>query len=470
MAIIGIEEQEFVEKLYTVVSPSEPISSIEHLIGREKELERVRKALLVPGKNVFIHGERGIGKSSLASSSATLYQSADKTYLDVSCSTDTTVKSLVTTIAMQAMDNYGSENRTQKNTTQINLRFLRFTSETTLTRSSIEAQLHTLSDAIELMREVAAIHSDKPICVVDEVDKITDKEELGQLSDFIKAIGDKKVRIKFIFTAVGTTLESILGANASTIRQLETIHLPKLSWDARWDIAINALSTFGISIGDNIYIRLAAVSDGFPSYVHLITDKLLWILFEKDEIVTAVQWEDYYHAIDAAIEGIEADLARPYMKAIEHRSPDYEEVLWSTSVVEWQGAYLQDMYAEYKNVISQRENSNKLSYEQFGNRIRKLKEEEYGRILEAGRKQGHYVYREKLLRGFVRMQAEANGVEIVNAQAESEISKLVRIASKRTGYHHAKQPEGWKSYKSPLATVLSSVSNGPFRRDKNKKQ
>lgn len=466
MALTVTDETEFTNMLYSVVSPSEPISSIELLSGRSRELQRVTRALNVPGKNVFIHGERGVGKSSLASTSALIYQSSDKNYLDVSCQSDTTVLSLVCNIAMQATNQYKFEEKVKKISASINLRFFKIGREITESHSSINDKLLSIGDAIELLKEVALVYSEKTICVVDEVEKITSEAELEKLADLIKALGDKKVPIKFIFTAVGQTLESILGANSSTIRQLETIHLPRLSWDARWDIAINALKHFSVEIDEEIYIRLAAVSDGFPHYVHLITDKLLWILFDKEEQVSKVSWEDYSHALDATIEGIEADLARPYIKAVEHRAGEYEEVLWSTSIVEWQGADLRSMYSEYENIIGQRSNSHKLDYQQYSARIRNLKKEEYGKILKQGRRPGHYMYEEKILRGYVRMQAEANNIEILNESQEQEVKKYISVSSRKTGYFASKPPKGWDRKKPNKPMILSAAPKGNFRRDK----
>ncbi|GAC03797.1 AAA family ATPase [Paraglaciecola chathamensis] len=466
MALKNIREEEFTEQLYSVISPSQPITSIELLSGRTREMQRVKRALIVPGKSVFIHGERGVGKSSLASTAAQIYQSSDKPYIDVSCQSDTTILSLVSNIAMQATNQYKFEGIVKKINASVNLRFFKTGVEKTISRSSIQKQLSTIGDAIELLKEISLIYSEKTVCVVDEIEKITDEVELEKLADLIKGLGDKKVSIKFIFTAVGQTLESILGANASTIRQLETIHLPRLSWDARWDIAINALHKFDVEIKEEIYIRLAAVSDGFPHYVHLITDKLLWILFDKETVVHEVTWDDYSHALDATIECIEADLARPYIKAVEHRADAYEEVLWSTSIVEWQGADLSSMYSEYENILNQRPNSTKLTYEQFCTRIRNLKQEKYGKILKQGRQPGHYMYEEKILRGYVRMQAEANNVEILNESQEAEIKQYITVSSRKTGYFGSKPPKDWDSNKAINPIVLSAAPKGNFRRDK----
>ncbi|WP_313025453.1 hypothetical protein, partial [Pseudomonas lopnurensis] len=228
----------------------------------------------------------------------------------------------------------------------------------------------------------------------------------------------------------------------SILRQLETIELPRLSWDARWDIAIHALGAFGISIPQDIYIRLAAVSDGYPYYVHLIVEKLMWLLYEKEGKVTSVSWEDYYEALDNAIFGIEAELSRPYELAVTQRSQDYEPVVWSTSADEWQGAYLSDMYSQYLNIISQMEGVEPLSYDKYSSRVRNLLKPEYGSILIKGRKQGYYIYREKMLRGYIRMQAEANRVEIISKEAKATIKNHIHVPAKNVGYFKSSVPRG----------------------------
>ncbi|VAW77177.1 hypothetical protein MNBD_GAMMA12-1544, partial [hydrothermal vent metagenome] len=70
MAISGYDYHTFGEKLNTLVFPSQPVHSEEYLFGRQKELERIKKALLASGRHAFIFGDRGVGKSSLAATAA----------------------------------------------------------------------------------------------------------------------------------------------------------------------------------------------------------------------------------------------------------------------------------------------------------------------------------------------------------------------------------------------------------------
>ncbi len=444
MAIFEYTKSEFAEKLHKVVSPNGPIISCEHLVGRQDQLDRIEKALYSPGRNIFIYGERGVGKTSLAATAANLWQSSDSDYIDISCAPDTTVKSLVANIASQAVKATWMTESKITEQANIGCKWLSYSLKSEVSSTDLASKIHGLSDALEILKEVASIHSSSPVVVVDEVDRIEDEGEVDLLADLLKQLGDKRVKLKFIFTGVGSTLHEILGAHRSAIRQLETIELPRLSWNARWEIAINALKAFNIDIPKEIYIRLAAVSDGYPYYVHLIVERLLWHLFEKEEEAIVVSWDDYYKALDDAIFGIEAELNRPYQLAVNQRERAYEHVVWSTCADEWQGASLQEMYSQYKNIVPQIDGVDELPYEKYTSRIRNLLKDSHGAILKKGKKKGYYEYREKVLRGYIRMQAEANRVEIISQEAKVEIQSYMRAPAKNVGYHKSVIPKGVK--------------------------
>lgn len=96
------DRDSFGKELNKVLSPARPIQSVEHLRGREKELLRIEKALFAHGRHIFIYGDRGIGKSSVAAAAAAQIQSSDSPYIDVSCSTDSTFRSVIANIGYQA--------------------------------------------------------------------------------------------------------------------------------------------------------------------------------------------------------------------------------------------------------------------------------------------------------------------------------------------------------------------------------
>jgi uncharacterized protein len=434
----------FANRLNQLVSPSQPIQSIEHLYGRAHELDQIDKALYAPGRHVFIYGDRGVGKSSLAAAAARQYQSSDAIPLDIACGPDASLYSIVANIALQALSQ--SRLRSKKTSTKagVSWRFLTLERTAEEVARDLHAEIRTVLDAVEVLREVSEVHSEKPIVVLDEFDRIQDAATRHIFADLIKHLGDKKIHLKFIFTGVAASLDELLGAHQSAIRQLATIELGRLSWDARWDIALAVTRAFQLELPRDIYVRIAAVSDGFPYYVHLIIEKMLWRVWEDTADVETVTWEHYRDGLKDAIDSINAELRRPYELAVTQRTDDYEEVLWSTADGEYLKRFTDDMFDSYLYIMKQRAGRLPLSLDKFKARIRALRTDRSGAILIAqDTRRGMYWYRETMLRGYVRMQAEANGIELVGDKDPTTARQEVHVPSNaRRGYRGSAVPPG----------------------------
>lgn len=408
----------FGDAMALLISPARPIQSIEYLRGRAKELERIKRALFAPGRHVFIYGDRGIGKSSLAAAAAAQAQSADAPYIDVSCSPDSTFRSVIANIGCQAVRLSRIHKTKRTLSAGLEVRFLRASASVEISENDLYEVIRNVGDAVEVLREVAAVHSERPVVVIDEFDRMADEKERALFSDLVKQLGDKGVNVTFFFTGVAPTLDQLLGAHPSAIRQFETIELEKLNWTARWDITVNALGKFGVEIEDNIRTRIAAVSDGYPAYVHLITEKLLWRLWDAPEVVTNVEWAHYHGAIEDAIISVNAELKRPYEQAVNQRTEDFEEVLWATADSEYLDRDLKQIFSSYTYVMRQRPGRTALEYKQFTATLNKLKTKSCGEIIVASRfeRRGWVAYRESMLRGYARMRAEAGNINLVGEQ------------------------------------------------------
>ena len=442
--ISGYDKYEFGEKLNKVLSPSHPVNSIERLHGRERELETIERALFLTGTHIFIHGDRGVGKSSLGATAAFQYQSSDRSPVIVGGSVDDTFRTVIANIANQALARNRLENVKSQAMFELEWRGIKWTEGQEISTRDIASQIESVSDAIELLKQVAARIAGKPVVVIDEFDAIASETERNKFASLLKLLGDQQVNLKFIFTAVGTTLDELLGAHQSAYRQLECIPLDRLGWDGRRDIVKKAVGAFGLEVDDNVNWRIAAVSDGYPYYVHLITNKMLWAAFSSDEPVGKVGWEHYHEGLQAAIQAISAELRKPYDKAVLHRDKEYEDIVWSTADGEELFRGLAAMYDSYRLVMQQRPNRPVLDKQKYAEYIRKLKTSAYGPVLQQlqGRV-GWYTYKEKMLRGYVRMQADANQVELVGDFHIPKQQMHVPINA-RVGYRGSSVPRGVK--------------------------
>lgn len=443
MMIPELSKDEFGTKLSEVVFPSRPIRSVQHLMGRSHDLDVIDRALYQPGRHIFIYGDRGVGKSSLAATAAYQYQSADADPIFVSGSVDDTFKTIVANIANQALGRSRTENIKRHENVGLEWRGLKWGGGSEISSLDIATQIQSIGDAVELLKQVASKHSEKPTVVLDEFDTIKDLSERNKFAALLKQLGDQSVNMKFIFTGIGNSLEDLLGAHQSAFRQLETVELPRLGWDARREIVINAADAFGLSMNDDVNWRIAIVSDGFPYYVHLIMEKMLWEAFMEDDVTAELNWDHYHLGLRAAIQSINAELKRPYDQAVSHRDQQYENVVWSTADGEDLYRQLKDIYSAYRIVMQKRGFYDRILVQaKFNEHIRKLKGKNFGEILQqVTNRTGWYMYKEKMLRGYVRMQAEANGIEL-SGEKEVPRQKMHVPGNARTGSYGPSIPKG----------------------------
>ena len=87
MALVGFARDRFEQVLKERLSATKPIRSAEFLRGRERKLEDVARALVTEGGAIFVYGDRGVGKTSLAQTAAFEHQSADQRPILLACDT-----------------------------------------------------------------------------------------------------------------------------------------------------------------------------------------------------------------------------------------------------------------------------------------------------------------------------------------------------------------------------------------------
>lgn len=443
MTINQFTADEFGQRLSEVVFPSRPIRSIEYLKGRDDELEIIKRALYQSGRHVFIFGDRGVGKSSLGATAAFQYQSSEATPIFVSGSVDDTFKTIVANIANIGLGRSKLERAKRSESFGFEWRGLKWGEGVEISALDIASQIQSIGDATELLKQVAARHSEKPIVVVDEFDSIKDVKERNKFASLLKQLGDQSINLKFIFTGIGNTLDDLLGAHPSAFRQLETVELSRLSWEGRREIVVNAAEAFKLSVNNDVNWRIAMVSDGFPYYVQLITEKMLWEALSDTQIVDEMETRHFQLGLRRAVQSINAELKRPYEQAVIHRDEIYESIVWSTADGEDLARNLKDMYESYKVILRKAGSQTQpIPSAKFNDHIRKLKSKSFGEILESIEKRpGWYTYKEKMLRGYVRMQAEANGVELTG-EKEAPRQAMHVSSNLKTGYHGSTVPRG----------------------------
>lgn len=420
--IKGMTEEEFGEAIHTYVRPAKPIDTLEFLKGRQKELDEIRRALFADGRHIFIYGDRGVGKSSLAQTAAFIYQSSDAAIIQAGCVKQSTFLSIIEGIAKDVADKIGNKETSFK--ASLNLKIITF-EHTEKSSPNVQKPITTMEDALDVISDIRKVHSQKPIIVIDEFDAIADKEERYLFAEFLKKMGDSGVYVPIIFSGIAASFDDLLGGHLSSIRQLKPIRLEPISWDSRWDILIEALEAFQIEFDDEIKYRVAGISDGYPYYVHLITEQLLWKVFDDPNSLNIASHRNYLDALKSAVESVEELIRKPYDTATLRHSQDFHHVIWAAADSTELHRNIDSMYMSYQRIIR---DLNKIGHGQeipaiprnkFAQRLSTLTKASHGCVLKkmTETRTGWYQFSENMLRGYVRLLAETNGIQLWTQEA-----------------------------------------------------
>ncbi|HYD14157.1 MAG TPA: ATP-binding protein [Allosphingosinicella sp.] len=431
MSIADLSEAEFVSILQRHLSPSSPINELQLLKGRADQVEQIRRAFHSPGRQVFIHGDRGVGKSSLAITMGNYLCGDARRPVQVACNGQTFF-SLIRDIGNQLLNfTPASPSRLSRGSVGVQSFGISATLESQLQTRAVP-ELSSLNEALSVIRYCADLSFEEPVIIVDEFDKISGPEDREMFADFIKQLGDQRVPVKVFFTGIGQSLDGLLADHHSCYRYLASVHLKPLPWQGRLDIIDDAAFALGIEVDPASRFRIGALSDGFPHYIHLVCEKLFWRAFDDESQVKATTPDMYIDAVHDAVRDIEPTLEKLYEEATQKYNDDYQSVLWAVADHHEFKRRSVDIYTSYCDIMAQK-GSEPLDRTKFNARMAYLKQPSHGEIL-IGSRQGWYELREPILRGYIRLRAEAEGIELAQDHPQQEGARRLRL------YGQAKLP------------------------------
>src|SRR5690348_4159832 len=85
MSIPNVTDADLKRVLAENLTPSDTIKTPERLFGRDRTLTLIDRAFASPGRQVYIYGDRGVGKTSLALTAANLQTGVENLPIYVPC-------------------------------------------------------------------------------------------------------------------------------------------------------------------------------------------------------------------------------------------------------------------------------------------------------------------------------------------------------------------------------------------------
>ena len=310
-------------RLGTVFTPAAPIQSADLFSGRSRLLLRIADAVNQRGMHCILFGERGVGKTSLANILPEVIRgtTADEVAVaSTSCDTSDTYATLMHKL-MQEVVTVRELNRVGFGDL---LGFLE----------------KPLSDCLpaeptpSVMRILLQTHPASWLLIVDEFDRLDDRESIRLMSDTIKTLSDHAVPATMVLVGVADSVEDLLGEHRSIERCLTQVLMPRMTRDELADIVDNGLAQVSMRMDDPVRWYVPEVSQGYPHFTHLLAlHAARRALGDGRDVVAR---GDLERAIDDAINLTERSIRNSYSAAVYSTNPAalYEPVLLACALAQ----------------------------------------------------------------------------------------------------------------------------------------
>lgn len=416
MPIANLNDVELSQILGECLTPSKEIVQKERLLGRDGYLKQIERALHSEGRHIFIFGDRGIGKTSLAVTAAALNNFVDERPIYVPCGMNTSFADVLLAISNSTVPvEQRMEQKKQSGGFNLSLPSIGGLGANYGLETKSLPKVSNITEALDVLRYLSKKRRGRTIVIVDEFDRIAEDADKILFSELIKNSStlDLASDVRFIFCGIGRNVEELLGAHQSAGRYLEPVELEKLHHNFLWDIIRNVAERTGVNVPAEYLTRIGLISDGFPHFVHLIGQCMFWAMHDDPRNVESCDRSHYEAGIKGALQKTEVWLKMAYQKATEKtkNKVEYEEALWALADKAETRRQVSDVYSRsYKRIMSQRQGK-LLDKETFNDRLLTLKKPTHGEIV-IGHGAGWFSFKESVLRGYVRLKAETEGVEL----------------------------------------------------------
>lgn len=282
------------QEVLEAFTPGRPISELELFAGRSEEIQQLEDVVSEQGRHAIIYGERGVGKTSIASTFHRKLNSSTRTVRSICVNADST-------------DDFTSLWRKV-------FRRIKTADET----ASGWADEHYLGlikpdDVVIELASFAVI--DVPIVIIDEYDRIKADECKILMTDAIKALSDHDINCTVILVGVADSISSLVRDHASISRAVKQVQMPRMTQEELKEIVIKRLKRMPLQISDDALWRIAYFSKGLPFFTHSLGKFSAIAAIEAKKLL--IKEDDVEKAITKCIEDTDYTIRESYSRAHE---------------------------------------------------------------------------------------------------------------------------------------------------------
>ena len=262
-----IRRQSLLEKsdLYKVFTPNQP-STDNFFCGRERETSNILEALHAKKCHVLLYGDRGVGKTSLATyscSKANEYYSLE--FHRVACDRHSTFGTIMAQfLTMLDVDIVAKKTSSVKKSGGLRTNLSLSKEKQFTTESPLLPTTDDVNWVVQRLREC-----NECVLLIDEFDLIA-SEEKKYFSTLMKHLSDNKSPVLLMIVGVSLTMKDLMAGHASTIRSITEVNLNRMSSQELSDIITKGEERIGIQFLPAVKERIVQDSMGFPYFTHLL--------------------------------------------------------------------------------------------------------------------------------------------------------------------------------------------------------
>jgi Cdc6-like AAA superfamily ATPase len=394
-----------------VFTPSQPIRRRALFAGRLDEIKRMVDAINSAGRHAILFGDKGVGKTSLATILEELFsEHPGVRFAKVSCEPNDTFAS----VWDRAMSDIGILVEHGDGNDQYTLNQWLNTAEY-VGPGHIKKVLKQGNDYIPEL-----------VFIFDEFNELH-RDSREPFARTLKEIADSLVGATVIMVGVAKNIDELLADHESVSRNLTQIIMPSMSRLEIKEIIHNGLNALNMTMASDAYDGIATLAQGYPHFAHLLSKGAALAAVDKRR--TAITTADVFASVKEAIKDNSYNVPDEYHKATmaQRKGTLFEHVLIACALAE-----VDDMgyfsSADVKPVLS---SITKKQYEIYGfsQHLDKFSSDvERGPVLEKRGSQRCYRYKfiNPLLRPYSIIKAMSSGIVTIES-----IQRMTKPPSKQ---------------------------------------
>lgn len=308
----------------TVFTPGSPVNTRDLFAGRSDQLREIMGAISQRGYHAVLYGERGVGKTSLSNMLVALLGTAPQPHLVARVNCD--AGDSFSTIWHKAMRDISFTNPQ---------RGIGFNPSDSVTQTPVSATMPAVVQPDDIRRTLTDLSKHaKVLVVLDEYDRIVDRQVATLISDTVKALSDFGVDATILIIGVADTIDDLIEGHQSIERALVQIPMPRMSDDEIGLIFENGLSKLGMQIDGGAKAHLVNLTQGLPYVAHLLGLHTSRVALEQQSRTVMRTHAD--SGIQRALEQWQQSIRTAYLDAVRSPQPInlFREVLLACALAE----------------------------------------------------------------------------------------------------------------------------------------